>query len=367
MFERKYTVICGDIKDVIDNLEEVHCVITSPPYYQQRTYGNSHHEIGKETNINNYIENLCNIFNRIHLHSLGSLWVNMGDKRNNRGGLYNIPDKFVLKMTEEYHWLLVDKVIWAKIYDNNDGTTEGNCMIEPAHGRLNSNGYEFLFRFVKCDKAQDAWSDTCAVRIPRDNIKSERYLPSSLMEVKTDIEGRNLHNVWRLPMGQTKDKHFATYPTSLIERPIAMTCPVLVNPDNSLPTRIVEMTEYNEKRSKKRIFGKYNSSKYFDNINEISGRQDIGKEYIAKKPITKGWTYILPNATPGIVFDPFMGSGTTGVVSLKLGKNFIGVDLYEENCEITNTKLLDTCDFLDIYDLNPIKEILKGEYEENIL
>ena len=33
--------------------------------------------------------------------------------------------------------------------------------------------------------------------------------------------------------------------------------------------------------------------------------------------------------TEGIVLDPFMGSGTTGVVSLRLGRKFIGIDLNE--------------------------------------
>jgi len=35
----------------------------------------------------------------------------------------------------------------------------------------------------------------------------------------------------------------------------------------------------------------------------------------------------------GIVLDPFIGSGTTGLVSLRLSRNFIGFDINPEYCE----------------------------------
>ena len=35
----------------------------------------------------------------------------------------------------------------------------------------------------------------------------------------------------------------------------------------------------------------------------------------------------------GIVLDPYMGSGTTGIASKRLGMNFIGIDINKEYCE----------------------------------
>jgi site-specific DNA-methyltransferase (adenine-specific) len=41
----------------------------------------------------------------------------------------------------------------------------------------------------------------------------------------------------------------------------------------------------------------------------------------------------------GIVLDPFFGAGTTGVVALKQGKKFIGIELNPEYIEIANKRL----------------------------
>jgi site-specific DNA-methyltransferase (adenine-specific) len=44
----------------------------------------------------------------------------------------------------------------------------------------------------------------------------------------------------------------------------------------------------------------------------------------------------------GIVFDPFMGSGSTGVSAKKLGRHYIGFDISKEYCEIAERRLQDT-------------------------
>jgi site-specific DNA-methyltransferase (adenine-specific) len=40
-----------------------------------------------------------------------------------------------------------------------------------------------------------------------------------------------------------------------------------------------------------------------------------------------------------IIFDPFMGSGTTGVAALKLGRQFVGVHNNTEYCELAEKRL----------------------------
>lgn len=50
---------------------------------------------------------------------------------------------------------------------------------------------------------------------------------------------------------------------------------------------------------------------------------------------------IKASSNPGqVVFDPFMGSGTTAVVASRLGRKVIGVEIHEQYCEISVQRYL---------------------------
>ena len=144
----------------------------------------------------------------------------------------------------------------------------------------------------------------------------------ALMQCHSSIEGRNLNNVWLVPMGQTRRNHYAVFPPALVERPIAMTCPPAVT-ERGPRERIIEMVAYDDGRPARSI-GKYTNP----NSAEMSGRHDTGRPYVPKKPVTRGWTNSDLPSRPGIVLDPFAGSGTTGEVAIKMGRRFIGIELY---------------------------------------
>lgn len=359
-----YNIFQGDAAELLNSKLSntvVHCVVTSPPYFNQRKYGNLKTEIGLETDVELYIETLVSIFESINLHPRGSIWVNIGDKRLD-GALQNIPARFVESM-RKVGFRLIDSVIWAKLIDNVDGTTIGNCMTEPCKGRLNERAYEPLYRFTK---NKNAWSDSTAVQILRDNVDDIRYLPDDLMNCRTSLTGRNLHNVWNIGMGQTTHKHYAVYPVELCERPIAMCCPPFVEND-VLFEREVEWIEYEEGKGTKRVFGKSDEipimkkklielqeiipqtetliqeetelEKLIKKLEEKKGRQDTGRQYVPRRPKHNGWNNSFTiKTTPGIVLDPFCGTGTSGEVALKLGRSFIGIELYKEYAAIAQTR-----------------------------
>jgi site-specific DNA-methyltransferase (adenine-specific) len=328
-----FFILRGNAIDVLATLQtKVDCVVTSPAYYQQRIYGTSSYEMGKEPSVAEYIGNLVEVFRATPLEPWGSIWVNVGDKRGKQGELLGIPERFVTAMCDAGFYR-IDNVIWAKESVQVNGQSVGHCMIEPAARRLNGNGHEPFYRFV-LDPRQ-AWSDTCAVRIPRNNVEDVRYLPETLMRCHTSMEGRNLGNVWNIPMGQTRESHYAVFPPALIERPVAMSCPLEITAQGP-KRRTIDMVPYEEARPFSRGIGKYTKAE--EEIRLKSGRQDTGRKYIPRKPVTVGWEPDLPAIRRGIVLDPFCGTATSGEVALKLGRHFIGIELYEENAQIAEER-----------------------------
>jgi site-specific DNA-methyltransferase (adenine-specific) len=51
--------------------------------------------------------------------------------------------------------------------------------------------------------------------------------------------------------------------------------------------------------------------------------------------------HLIRLVTPpgGLVFDPFMGSGTTGVAAAREGVNFIGAEMSEEYADIARARI----------------------------
>jgi len=350
-----YQIICGDAKDVVPTLPQVHAVFSSPPYWDKRRYGDSDAEVGQERGVEDYIEALVSILSAVPLHPKGSMVINIGDKRGRRGQLLDIPHRFLQAMVEA-GFLWADHIVWAKAVAHVDGRTDGGFMPEPTRKRMNGNALEELFRFVRARKVSDAWTDTCAVAIPRQNAEDVRYLPPELMRCHTSVEGRAVPNVWRIPVGQTRQDHHGVFPSALVERAVAMCCPVWVNPDGSLPERIIEMVPYDEGRGADRYFGKRSLVAADDQgeMRERCGRNDTGRSCEAKQPVTLGWTAMDPEGSPAIVLDPFCGRGTTGEVSLRLGRSFIGIDLYDDYCELSRQCCDETIRHLEERGLDPL-------------
>ena len=126
---------CEDMFELAD--KTVTSIVTSPPYFAMRDYGNGESELGLETNREDYIQNLINIFNECHrvLKDDGSLMVNINEKVE--GGFYQgVVYQFVGEMLKN-GWSLNDEIIWLK---NNPVYTGGNRTVR---------SHEYIFHFVK--------------------------------------------------------------------------------------------------------------------------------------------------------------------------------------------------------------------------
>ncbi len=111
-------IIQGDSLEILKKLPDnsIDLVITSPPYYQQRNYGNGKNEIGNEANQEEYIGNLLQVFHECVrvIKDTGTIVFNLGDKYIN-GGLQLIPYKFAIGALENENVFLVNQITWNKL------------------------------------------------------------------------------------------------------------------------------------------------------------------------------------------------------------------------------------------------------------
>jgi len=75
-------------------------------------------------------------------------------------------------------------------------------------------------------------------------------------------------------------------------------------------------------------------------VNPKGTRKESDKDHFAIFPQALIWDMIKAGCPKdGIVLDPFFGSGTTGIVSLKQGKHFVGIELNPSYISIAKKRL----------------------------
>ena len=92
----------------------------------------------------------------------------------------------------------------------------------------------------------------------------------------------------------------------------------------------------NDKRIKERIARGFTGCKLYDwwNINQVKNvsKKEINHPCVMPLEVMKNIIGILPKDY--VIFDPFMGSGTTGVACKELGRDFIGCEIDEDYTNI---------------------------------
>jgi site-specific DNA-methyltransferase (adenine-specific) len=117
--------------------ESVQTAVVSPPYFQMFDYHTGKGQLGLESNVDEYLNNLLSVFREVKrvLKSKGSLFVNLNDCVKN--GLYQaVPQRFVLMMLE-LNFMLVDEWAWIKKNPTY------------SHGKSSVRNHEPIFHFVK--------------------------------------------------------------------------------------------------------------------------------------------------------------------------------------------------------------------------
>ena len=75
------------------------------------------------------------------------------------------------------------------------------------------------------------------------------------------------------------------------------------------------------------------------NLWEINAQRHKTKHPTEKPETLIERILLLGSEENATVLDPFMGSGTTGVVAKELNRNFIGIEIDDEYFKIANTRI----------------------------
>ena len=207
----KHKIIIGDsrwMKEVPD--ESVHLIITSPPYWQLKDYGNGK-QIGFNDTYEEYINNLNLVWNECHriLHKGCRLCINIGDQfaRSVYYGRYKvIPIRTeIIKFCESAGFDYMGAVIWQKVTTchTTGGATVMGSFPYPRSGILKLD-YEFILIFKK-------YGDPPKVS---NEIKEQSKLTQE--EWNQYFTGH-----WNFS-GEKQDKHLAMFPEELPKRLIKM-------------------------------------------------------------------------------------------------------------------------------------------------
>jgi DNA modification methylase len=282
--------------------ESVQCVVTSPPYWGLRDYGNDG-QLGLEPSPEEYTARLVGVFREVRrvLREDGTLWLNLGDSYTSGGrkerdpgrskihpafegesfadglrpdtpvglkpkDLVGVPWRVAFALQADGWWLRSD-IIWAK----------PNPMPESVTDRP-TKAHEYLFLLAK---SQRYYFDQDAVREPSEYPDDNRKARQKKDDYNTQMGNRgrvrsvinpindkaypqrNVRSVWTVPTQPFPGAHFAVFPPKLIE------------------------------------------------------------------PCIKAGS-----SEGDAVLDPFCGSGTTGVVALRLDRRFVGIEINPEYCEL---------------------------------
>ena len=280
--------------------EIVHTCVTSPPYYNLRDYG-TEGQIGNEASVEEYINTLVRIFREVRrvLRPDGTLWVNIGDSYATRSGnqpptnTRNSCGHTTKKTPSGYKYKDMIGVPWQLAFAlRADGWylrqdiiwNKPNCMPEAVKDRC-TKSHEYLFLLAKSERY---YFDAQAIREPATSEKGN---------------ARTFRGGGAYTGGRAHDN------SAQVKR--------------ESHGNVENQTGHRNKRDVWTI-----------STNGFRGAHfAVFPEKLVEPCILAGCP------AGGLVLDPFMGSGTTGVVAKRLGRDFVGVEINPDYVEMAAARM----------------------------
>jgi DNA modification methylase len=317
-------ILKGDVFSQIANVpsESVDLCVTSPPYWGLRDYGVAG-QIGLEPTFQEYVSKIVAVFHEVRrtLKPTGQLYLNLGDTYSNSGEkdstrwpgkevagikrpavktalppkcLIGVPERVMLAMVDD-RWILRNKIVWWK----------PNHMPSSVEDRY-TNAHETIYFF---SKAQRYWFDLDAVREP--SLTRENRPPGIVRTREWGYDTKLAEHPEAYLIEKPKDRRWEGL--ELYGRNDGYTPPP-VGAGNPLGKNPGDVWEINTQPFPEAHFATF-------------------PEALVERPIKASCP---PNGT---VIDPFMGSGTTGLVALGLARRFVGIEINPEYVALAKERM----------------------------
>lgn len=402
-----WQILEGDCRDVLATLSDqsVHTCVTSPPYFGLRDYGVAG-QIGLEPTPDEFVEAIVTVFREVRrvLRDDGTVWLNLGDSYASRSLGYDAPAgatatvrgtldgrqrkpssggdakpkdligvpwmvAFALRADG---WYLRSDIVWSK----------PNPMPESVTDRP-TRSHEYLFllsksaRYFYDDHAireADVGSDhprtvlhrpepSGGVSPPHNGIRKAdgrngtgrnkrsvwnvpEQLWSQFLVWLNDQPKGSKPDVWRVATRPYADAHFATFPPQLIEPCILAGAPERACGVCAAPyERIVERTPMEVRAGPSREARRAASGGGAESRRAINGTMVAPPE---SRTVGFRPTCDHDDIRAAVVLDPFAGAGTTGVVALRNGRSFIGIELNGDYAEMARNRIRDDGPLLNV-------------------
>ena len=331
-------------------------------------------QIGLEPTFTTWLDKMVEVFSEVRrvLHPSGTVWCNVGDSYNAYNGgagpgsklsqtqsavrpqlstgyglrtktlkpkdLMMMPARLAIALQDDGWWLRSD-IIWHKPNAMPSSQTDRpTSSHEHIFLLAKRRSYFFDLEAATENSVSDHLSGNGYKREPRLSFLDENG-PRGNDEPWQPQETRMIRDVWTIPTQAFEGSHFATFPTELVRRCIALgssekgVCPTCGAPW----TRLV-----------KKSGGTIGKGAWHP------GRDAQVQGHLGGTPAAQGWrgdyrvekmgwqpgcTHGLP-PIPSLILDPFLGSGTSIVVALRLGRRAIGIELSYVYCKIATDRII---------------------------
>ena len=274
----------GDARNVLPTLdaESVQCVVTSPPYWGLRDYGIDN-QIGLESTPDDYVQTMVEVFREVKrvLRDDGTLWLNLGDSYAG-SGKGQMGDGTSANINNKQ--------------STNKGSSTGGLPTD--YGHMKPKDLVGIPWRVAFALQADGW-----------------YLRSDI--------------VWAKGVSFCPDYSGSVMPESVTDRPT---------------------------KSHEYLFLLTKSARYYYDVDAVrennSGHvrnlrstwtinpQPYSEAHFATFPEKLVEPCVKAGSQKGnTVLDPFAGSGTTGLVAGKLGREFVGIELNPKYIRLANDRI----------------------------